>query len=240
MSIILKAGIITSLTLVSINTIRTEFILRNELARIVHKEVTTIKPVVNNITNHITNITVVPNTTTDTKKSITLEEYRAKISFRESSNRPYIVNQLGYLGLFQLGLLAFQDIEAEKRNARSPKAKAKAHKEAKIKYNKIKKDFIANGSNSKLWPVAEQIKDMNILIKINIRYLTGNRDYIEEYNWTNPHGVLITVPGLLAASHLCGHSAVKKYLSTGIVSKDGNGVPITSYLKMFENNVLRS
>jgi hypothetical protein len=40
---------------------------------------------------------------------------------------------------------------------------------------------------------------------------------------------------MLAGAHLVGHAAVKRFLDSGgaIVERDGNGVPVTDYMRKF-------
>jgi len=71
---------------------------------------------------------------------------------------------------------------------------------------------------------------MYALLKQNKRSL---RKYIEKYDGEIVHGVLVTESGLLAAAHLGGAGSVKKWVRTGKVRRDGNGVKITSYMTKF-------
>jgi len=57
--------------------------------------------------------------------------------------------------------------------------------------------------------------------------------YIDKFEGQEINGILITESGILAAAHLGGAGSVKKYFRSGKVMEDGNGVKITSYLKLF-------
>jgi outer membrane receptor for Fe3+-dicitrate len=59
------------------------------------------------------------------------------------------------------------------------------------------------------------------------------RRYINKYNGTIVHGVLVTKSGVLAAAHLGGVGNVRKWFRRGIEFKDANGTKITSYMKQF-------
>ena len=59
------------------------------------------------------------------------------------------------------------------------------------------------------------------------------RRYINKYNGTIVHGVLVTKSGVLAAAHLGGAGNVRKWFRRGVVFKDANGTKITSYMKQF-------
>lgn len=59
------------------------------------------------------------------------------------------------------------------------------------------------------------------------------RRYIRKYDNKVVHGVYVTESGLLAAAHLGGAGNVIKWFKKGKVFKDGNGTPITRYMKVF-------
>ena len=59
------------------------------------------------------------------------------------------------------------------------------------------------------------------------------RRYINKYEGTVVHGILITKSGVLAAAHLGGAGNVRKWFRRGVVFKDANGTQITSYMKQF-------
>ena len=62
------------------------------------------------------------------------------------------------------------------------------------------------------------------------------RNYIDKYEGKYINGIKITESGLLAASHLVGAGKVKRYLRSNgkKSSKDGNGISLEHYLKIFE------
>ncbi|ETN95663.1 hypothetical protein SAMN04487906_0940 [Zhouia amylolytica] len=61
------------------------------------------------------------------------------------------------------------------------------------------------------------------------------RNYIKRYKGRVYNGIKITESGMLAAAHLAGPGAVKDYLRSGglIKFEDGNGVPVTYYMRKF-------
>ena len=74
-----------------------------------------------------------------------------------------------------------------------------------------------------------------------VELTTRNKRYMErhdlmKYIGTSVGGVNITLEGMLAAAHLRGASAVRKYLRTGGKTnlKDGNGTTVQKYMKEFE------
>lgn len=71
---------------------------------------------------------------------------------------------------------------------------------------------------------------MELYLLYNKNQLKG---FIGEYQFKFYRGIYITESGILAASHLGGAGSVKLFFKGGNVFKDGNGVPITSYMKKF-------
>jgi hypothetical protein len=71
---------------------------------------------------------------------------------------------------------------------------------------------------------------MEMYLKYNKKQLN---QYIGEFQFTTYRGVYITESGILAAAHLGGAGSVKKFFQGGSIFKDGNGVPITSYMQEF-------
>ena len=71
---------------------------------------------------------------------------------------------------------------------------------------------------------------MKRLLKSNKKTL---RRYIRKYDNKIVHGVYVTESGILAAAHLGGAGNVIKWFKKGEVFKDGNGTPITRYMKVF-------
>lgn len=58
-------------------------------------------------------------------------------------------------------------------------------------------------------------------------------EYIGKYQFTYRHGVFITESGILAAAHLGGSESVRLFFTNGSIFKDGSGIPVTTYMKMF-------
>ena len=69
-------------------------------------------------------------------------------------------------------------------------------------------------------------------MKLNKKLLC---DLIGKYEGKTLNSIYITQSGLLAAAHLGGAGNVKDFLESGglIIFKDGNGTPITKYMKHF-------
>jgi hypothetical protein len=133
-------------------------------------------------------------------------EFLDKLSFRESSNN-WKSAKKGYVGQYQFGKYAFADI------GKQP----------------IDSDEFIN--NPDIYSKEEQNKDVIKLLKKNKYYLRNYYKYIGQ----TINGVEITESGMLAASHLVGQNAVKRFLASNGKNNDtdGNGVPCSNYLKYF-------
>lgn len=71
-------------------------------------------------------------------------------------------------------------------------------------------------------------------LQVNRRYLA---DEIAKFTGKTINGIQITESGMLAAAHLAGARSVKRFLySHGeAIFRDGNGTPLTRYLKEFSD-----
>lgn len=75
-----------------------------------------------------------------------------------------------------------------------------------------------------------QEEAMSKLLKENKKNL---KRFIKKYDGKVLHGVLVTESGILAAAHLGGAGNVRNWFRHGEDFKDGNGTPITRYMKIF-------
>lgn len=123
-----------------------------------------------------------------------------KLGNFESGNDYKKVNRFGYMGRYQFGEQALEQVGLDL----------------------TKKEFLNN-------PEVQELA-MQRLLEFNDSTLDK---YISKYEGQKIHGVLITRSGVLAAAHLGGPTNVKKWFRSGKVFKDGNGTPITKYMKIF-------
>ena len=144
-----------------------------------------------------------------TKKKNDLAKFLRALAQKESSLDPTNINSLGYIGKYQFGEMALKDVGLEDE----------------INTAKFRK-------NPSIWPEKEQDKAMVKLLKKNKDYL-GN--YLSQFDGKVINDVKMTKSGLLAGAHLVGAGAVKQFLDSNgkFVPKDGNGVPVTDYIKKF-------
>jgi hypothetical protein len=149
--------------------------------------------------------------TKSNKRKNDIGKFLKALAQKESSLDPTNVNKFGYIGKYQFGQMALKDVGLED----------------KINTAKFKK-------NPSIWPEKEQDKAMIKLLKKNRDYLG---EYLSQFEGKIIGGVKITKSGLLAGSHLVGAGAVKQFLDSNgqFVPKDGNGVPVTDYIKKFGN-----
>jgi hypothetical protein len=144
-----------------------------------------------------------------TKHKNDISKFLKALAKRESSSNPKIINDLGYIGKYQFGEMALKDVGLDD----------------KINTEKFRK-------NPNIWPEREQDRAMIKLLKKNKIYLG---EYLSEFEGKMINGIKITKSGLLAGSHLVGAGAIKQFLDSNgqFVPKDGNGVPVTDYIKKF-------
>ncbi len=134
---------------------------------------------------------------------------------RESNGNYQARNRYGYLGKYQFGKAALQDIGYRDKNG-----------------NWTGK----NGVNSEadfLKKTDAQENAMKEFTQLQWKRLKGLG--ADKYIGQTMGGINITKSGLLAAAHLGGPGNVIKFLKSGgqNVFKDGNNTPITEYMKKF-------
>lgn len=71
---------------------------------------------------------------------------------------------------------------------------------------------------------------MELYLKYNKEQLS---EYIGKHQFTFYRGIYITESGILAAAHLGGAGSVKQFFKGGKIFRDGNNVPITTYMNEF-------
>jgi len=139
--------------------------------------------------------------------STSYDDFVNAMAFRESSNDWTVVNQLGYIGLFQFGRLALADIDME------------------INPEDFKKD-------PSIFSRDQQLDAFNEWTQVLYRY---TRNHINRYEGRTINGIEVTTSGIIAGAHLVGHGGVKTWLdSNGTTDvKDGNGVCVSEYMEQF-------
>lgn len=141
-------------------------------------------------------------------------DFLYKLGYYESRNTYNIKNSYGYLGYWQLGHLALQDVGFM--------VDSKTYSELAASYGVYSDDDFLNT------PAAQDYCVQAIHKKIwgYIRYY-GDEKYLGETMWN----IKVTVSGLVAAAHLVGAGALHEMLKTGVVATDANGSTATFYLK---------
>lgn len=138
------------------------------------------------------------------------DQFKSALGARESSNNYTIVNQFGYMGRYQFGRATMNGLQANPA------------------YN------LPAVSNEEFLASPEiQERYFEALVQENQRLMVSNG--MDQYIGRTINGVVVTESGILAAMHLKGPSAVRRYLeSNGAVDgTDGNGTALSSYLSSF-------
>ncbi len=130
-------------------------------------------------------------------------EYAERIAHDESRGDPNAIKSTGsYVGLYQIGDLAFKDIGWE------------------LRVKDIRND-------PSIFTREKQLKALRAIADKNESYL---REHIKEYDGKFVHGVKVTKYGILASAHLVGARKVKRFLDNGEMAYDGNGVSVKHFM----------
>ena len=142
----------------------------------------------------------------------------------ESSNQPGIVNEYGYVGLFQMGELALQDAGYYRGDGTRDTNDWTGGWTGRDGINSLA-DFQAS-------PQA-QVNAVTRYHQVIENYISANG--LRKYIGTTINGVVLTESGLVAGAHLVGMGNLGAWLRSGgrVVPMDGNKVPVTSYASRF-------
>lgn len=141
--------------------------------------------------------------------------YKEAIGKRESGGKYDAVNQFGYLGKYQMGLMALEDSGLVKTGTSK---KGQSRKTVMDESNWT----IVGGAKAFLKSPQLQERVMREYTERNLRTLQQLRLVTST---TSPE----RVAGLLAASHLIGPGGVKKH---GLDGQDGNGTKASEYFQL--------
>jgi len=147
-----------------------------------------------------------------------LEDFLFDIGFRESSNDYRRVNQFGFMGRFQFGAEALEDVGLMDSSGNWT---TRANEMGVFNRD----DFLGNP--------AVQNYAMNRYLGINWGYITNAELHNRVGTYMN--GVLITESGLLASAHLIGAGGLQRAFRNGDLASvwDGNGVTALEYMQLF-------
>lgn len=141
--------------------------------------------------------------------------YLRAIAQRESSQDPTAANRIGYLGLYQMGCRSLIDTGYMNNNCQWTGRNGMTSQQA----------FLANAN--------EQTAAINQYNQLQWGYI--QRLGLSQYIGQTINGVPITQSGLIAGAHLVGVGGLQTWLRSGgaNVPRDGNGVPVTTYVAQF-------
>ena len=195
-------------------------------------------------------VTKTPQDTKNVDSKGGLTDYLKAIAFKECSGIPTKINSSGYMGKYQFSGISLNDILKIKPNETFIQYKKRIESFMPSNFGDIKKFYEGSRKRNKslsskdvayfrtqfrkkglsFWPEKKQDKAMIQLLKNNFDYLG---EFTNKYKNVVKNRVKLTISGMLAGAHLLGPKAVKDFISKGIVGKDGNGTPITEYIKKF-------
>jgi hypothetical protein len=135
------------------------------------------------------------------------------LGLRESGGNYSSVNSFGYLGKYQFGKGALQDVGL--RNADGTwTGKFNVHSKEDYLGSKIAQEYAVRELARRNWSTMK---------------LLG----LDKYVGKTVNGIHITKSGMLAAAHLKGVGGVMDFLTKGKDSKDGYGTPMSEYMQRF-------
>jgi hypothetical protein len=137
------------------------------------------------------------------------DHFLLSLAHRESGNNWKVYNKYGFMGKYQIGKMALEDIGI-----------------TNVHYDDFKE------CPEVTFPEELQDSAMLLLVKKNKMYV---RRAIRMYSDSIVNGHKITESGIIAAAHLVGSGSTNKWFrdSGKVDIKDGNGVSITHYIELF-------
>lgn len=150
-------------------------------------------------------------------------DFYNELAFKESTNNHMKVNKIGYLGLYQMGEAALQDIGyylGDKTINNDWIGKWSC------KFGVYSKDSFLN--NQQVQNIA--VREYHQIVWIYLK------DYYQ-YEGKEIGGVILSKAGMVACGHLVGHGALKKFINTGGKTdyEDKNHVQCSEYLIYFQS-----
>lgn len=125
-----------------------------------------------------------------------------QLGFDESRLNPLIVNDFGYVGMYQLGKTARKAVGA-------PVITSKHFR----RDTKTGKTYLKHAD---IWPVEDQKKAVSdLMLKNRVSLKTTISKNAGTYIIKNGHKIKVTEAGILMAAHLAGPNNVIKYFKTG-------------------------
>jgi hypothetical protein len=141
------------------------------------------------------------------------EKFKGVISKRESSDN-YTAEQGSYMGKYQLGPMALQDLGYKDKNGKWTGKNG----------IKNKKDFLNN----------KDVQEKAANSWFNALDKRMKSEKLEQYVGTTFQGIPVTREGMMAAAHLIGARGLAKMFKTGKIPEDGLGTKATEYLQLFK------
>lgn len=150
-------------------------------------------------------------------------DFLKALAQRESTNNPTAVNSGGFAGLFQMSEAAMIDAGFYRADG----TKANDWKGAWTGASSVAtlSSFLSNPQTQVNAVTAYHAALQTYIAKLGLNNYVGS----------TIGGVAITPSGLVAGAHLVGIGGLQQWLQSGgaTVPRDGNGVPISSYVQQF-------
>lgn len=142
------------------------------------------------------------------------------LAARESSLNPAAINTYGYIGAFQMGEAALQDAGYYKGDLTTA--------------NDWSGSWTGRGGvNSKADFLARPDTQVQAVVGFHDQLVAQIRQAgLDRYIGSTIGGAQVTMSGMVAGAHLVGMGNLKSFLNSSgsTIPRDGNGVPITTYI----------
>lgn len=171
--------------------------------------------------------------TTQQRQAQTIADYSQALMVIESSGSLTVINELGYMGLYQMGYYPLVEAGLIQPISNSRMRSRRNYVWNRTTFEWGGKMYTCSSENDFLNTKAVQDYALYKMNQKNWGYLADVHGYVGQ----RVGGVLITATGLLAGAHLCGPAAVKTFCkSNGTqMAVDGNKVPVVNYITCMGN-----
>ena len=155
------------------------------------------------------------------------DDFLMDLALSESGNNYEITNKQGFLGKYQMGEMALVDAGYYKKKVKN--------------LSEYNNDWTGSFTGKDgVYSVKDFLNNQTAQENAQIAYKKAQWGYLKnlgahKYLGETIAGIKITQSGLLGGAHLGGQGRVDEFLRSGgkIDKKDGNGVPVSHYIRKF-------
>lgn len=153
----------------------------------------------------------------------TYDDFFEALGMRESSGRYDAVNNLRYLGKYQMGEEALMDTRYYRQDGHQKDNKFSNQFWTGKDGVHSKTDFLNNHHAQENAVRAYAYKHWQEIKQLNLDLYVGK----------TVHGYYLTISGMLAGTHILGVGGLLAFIKTGLIKEDKNKVRIVEYIEKF-------